>query len=130
MRVDRSFSVEDLHSLRVEVTAYASGLGATPDQIEALLIIAVELATNALRHGGGAGRFQLWNTGATVLCRVTDEGPGMVNPDAGRLAPDPLAEDGRGLWMCRQFSDRLEINTASTGTTVTAAIALNHQPAR
>ena len=122
MRVDRPFSLEDLHALRVEVSAYARGLGASQEQIDALLIVAVELATNALRHGGGGGRFQLWHRGDALLCRVSDHGPGMTDPSAGLTAPDTLATNGRGLWMCRQFAQDLDIRTASTGTTVTATV--------
>ena len=122
MRVDRPFSLEDLQALRAEVSAYAAGLGASQDQIDALLIVAVELATNALRHGGGAGRFQLWHREDAVLCRVIDHGPGMADPSAGLIAPNPLAANGRGLWMCRQFARDLDIRTARTGTTVTATM--------
>jgi anti-sigma regulatory factor (Ser/Thr protein kinase) len=124
MRVDRPFSIEDLHALRAEVSAYASGLGASREQIDALLIVAVELATNALRHGGGGGQFQLWQRGDAMLCRVIDHGPGMADPTAGLTPPDPLAADGRGLWICRQFAQDLDVRTAPTGTTVTARIDL------
>jgi anti-sigma regulatory factor (Ser/Thr protein kinase) len=124
MRVDRPFSMNDLQALRAEVSAYANGLGASQDQIDALLIVAVELATNALRHGGGSGRFQLWQHHGAVLCRVSDHGPGMTDPTAGLAAPDPYATDGRGLWMCRQFAQNLDIRTAETGTTITATLDL------
>ena len=122
MEVDRPFSVNDLQALRAEVSAYASGLGASQEQVDALLVVAVELATNALRHGGGAGRFQLWHCDDVVLCRVSDHGPGMTDPSAGLTPPDPFAVDGRGLWMCRQFAQDLDINTANTGTTITARL--------
>ena len=125
MRVDRPFSMNDLQALRAEVSAYARGLGASQEQIDALLIVAVELATNALRHGGGAGRFQLWQRDDVVLCRVSDHGPGMADLTAGTAAPDPFAPDGRGLWMCRQFSQNLDIRTAESGTTVTATLDLS-----
>ena len=125
MRVDRPFSINDLQALRAEVSAYAGGLAASQEQIDALLIVAVELATNALRHGGGAGRFQLWHRGHAVLCRVSDHGPGLADPNAGLTAPDPLATDGRGLWMCRQFAQDLDIRSADTGTTVTATVELD-----
>lgn len=122
MRVDRPFSIHDLQALRAEVSAYASGLGASQEQVDALLIVAVELATNALRHGGGTGRFQLWQHNGAVLCQVSDHGPGMADLTAGTAAPDPFASDGRGLWMCRQFAQNLVIRTAATGTTVTATM--------
>ena len=124
MRVDRPFAMNDLQALRAEVSAYANGLGASQEQIDALLIVAVELATNALRHGGGGGRFQLWQHDDVMLCRVSDHGPGMADLTAGTTSPDPFASDGRGLWMCRQFSQHLDIRTAATGTTVTATLAV------
>jgi len=59
-----------------------------------LLIVAGELTSNAIRHGGGSGRLRLWNDG------------------------------GRGIWICRSLTTELTTDTGpdGDGATVTAAI--------
>jgi anti-sigma regulatory factor (Ser/Thr protein kinase)/ribosomal protein S18 acetylase RimI-like enzyme len=122
--VDRSFSADDLYALRAEVAAHASALGADRSQLERMLIVASELATNAVRHGGGSGRLILWRDGRLLRCRVSDRGPGLADAEVGRTAPDPTASGGRGLWLCRQLADSLEIEP-NPHVTVTAGIDLN-----
>jgi anti-sigma regulatory factor (Ser/Thr protein kinase) len=126
--VDRDFTLRDLAALRAEVVTFATEAGATTAQVESLLIVTVELATNAVRHGGGGGRLQLWRDGDLVLCRVSDRGSGLADPTAGTLPPGPRAANGRGLWLCRQLSRHLDIRSASTGTTATAAVDLLGDP--
>src|SRR5262245_63760105 len=82
--VDRSFSADDLYALRAEVAAHASALGASRSQLERILIVASELATNVVRHGGGSGRLTLWRDGPMLRCRVSDRGPGFVDATVGR----------------------------------------------
>src|SRR5882757_550746 len=57
--VDEPFDLDGLHALRSTLAAHASELGAPDRQIEALVIVASELATNAIRHGSGHGRIRL-----------------------------------------------------------------------
>jgi anti-sigma regulatory factor (Ser/Thr protein kinase) len=61
--VDHWFDADGLYTLRAEVAAHASALGATGPQGETLVVVAGELATNAIRHGGGRGRLRLWRDG-------------------------------------------------------------------
>ena len=117
------FDGRGLPALRSAVSAYAAELGAG-DRLDDMVLVAHELSTNVVRHGGGRGELRLWREGDRVLCRVTDAGPGM--PDAaerGRELPAPHMPGGRGLWIVRRLS-AVRIESGPDGTTVTAAMAL------
>jgi anti-sigma regulatory factor (Ser/Thr protein kinase) len=125
----QGFDAAGLVGLRAAVAAHGARLGAPADRVDHLVLIAHELATNAVRHGGGRGRLALWRDGDLVLCQVTDEGdpvlPGGEDLDeVGRWMPDPLAVDGRGVWLVRCLTDSLTFVSTSAGTTATAAIRL------
>jgi anti-sigma regulatory factor (Ser/Thr protein kinase) len=117
--VDERFDGGTLHRLRAAVAAHASDLGLTRPQMERVIIVVGELATNAVRHGGGRGRLRLWRDQTLLRCQVGDHGPGM--PDTvGAARPDPMAASGRGMWICRQLSDDLVVAAGPFGSTVTA----------
>jgi anti-sigma regulatory factor (Ser/Thr protein kinase) len=124
--VDERFDVGGLYGLRSTLAAHASRMGAPEGQIDVLLIVASELATNAIRHGGGDGRLRLWHDGDVLICQVIDEGGGIGDPTVGTVAPDPTGPDGgRGLWICRNLAAGLTIDTGpgGRGAVVTAVIA-------
>lgn len=123
--VDHRFDADGLYALRAALAAHADHLGAAQDQVERLLIIGGELATNAIRHGGGSGRLRLWRDGDLLRCQISDHGPGMADPGAGAQRPEPTALGGRGLWIVRHLCDDVVIETGPEGTTITAAISVN-----
>ena len=124
--LDQAFDEGALYQLRSAVAAYATALGADGSTCDDLLIIAGELANNAIRWGGGRGRLRLWRDGQTVLCRVSGAGPRLADLDqAGRQAPPVAAVGGRGLWLVRQISDRVDIDAGPNYTAVTAAVHLD-----
>jgi anti-sigma regulatory factor (Ser/Thr protein kinase) len=125
--VDQPFTARDLYSLRAAVVAHASSLGAPPVQVEGLLIVASELATNAIRHGGGGGRLRLWRNHTRLHLEVSDDGPGLADPMVGSKPPGPMAAGGRGMWICRQLADDLHITNGPGGTTITATLDLGGQ---
>jgi len=123
--LDQLFDGDDLYAVRAAVAAHAEHLGPDRDRVRHLVIIASELASNAVRHGGGRGRLRLWTVDGTLRCEVSDEGPGIAHPDRAGLAhPSPFAPSGRGLWVVRQLSDGVTIESDARGTTVTACVAL------
>jgi anti-sigma regulatory factor (Ser/Thr protein kinase) len=124
--VDQPVDAGGLYGLRETLAAHASRLGADDDQIDDLLIVTSELATNAVRHGGGTGRVRLWQHDDRLYCQVSDDGPGIGDPTSGSTPPDPTTGDGgRGLWICRRLATELiiEPGLGGRGTTVTAVIA-------
>jgi anti-sigma regulatory factor (Ser/Thr protein kinase) len=124
--VDQIFDANGLYALRETLAAHASRLGADDDQIDHLLIVASELATNVIRHGAGTGRLRLWHQDGMLFCQVSDHGPGITDPaSVGTALPDPSRVDGgRGLWICRNLTAQLRIEPGpdGRGTVVTATI--------
>jgi anti-sigma regulatory factor (Ser/Thr protein kinase) len=111
--------------LRAAVAAHAADLGASPELVAHLVIIASELASNAVRHGGGTGRLQLSRDDDALRCVVDDSGPGIPEPGtAGTSAPSPYAVGGRGLWIVRRLAPRTNIESTERGTTVTVLVEL------
>jgi anti-sigma regulatory factor (Ser/Thr protein kinase) len=122
--LDMRFDVDGLYALRSALLAHGSELGAGEDDLDRLVLVASELATNAIRHGGGAGRLRLWRTGDLIFCEVTDTGSGIPDPDLGVARVEPSAMGGRGLWICRSLADSLEIAANRPGAKVTAGFSV------
>ncbi|MFY1632099.1 ATP-binding protein [Solwaraspora sp. WMMB335] len=125
--LDQPFDQDGLYGLRATLSAHAPGLAISQEQTEHLLIVAGELATNAIRHGGGVGRLRLWRHGAVLYCQVSDGGPGIADSGIGTTPPDQARAGGRGVWICRQLCLDLTIERAQPGpgAVVTAIIDLD-----
>ena len=129
--VDQPFDADQLYALRPTLAAHASRHGAPEQQIEHLITVATELATNAIRHGGGTGRLRIWHHDTTFYCQVTDQGPGITDPAVGTTPPDPTNPyGGRGIWITRHLTNDLQIESGpdGRGTTITAAIPRPNHP--
>jgi anti-sigma regulatory factor (Ser/Thr protein kinase) len=122
--LDQPFTADGLYSLRAAVTAHATDLGAAAALHDQVLIVASELATNAIRHGGGAGRLRMWTDDSLLHLQVSDHGPGFADPSVGIKPPDQSGTGGRGLWICRQLCDTLHIDSGPAGSKVTAVMSL------
>lgn len=121
--LDRSFGEDDLRDLRLAVAASLRALAVPADRAAELLVVANELSSNAVRHGGGSGRLRLWQDGPVLHCEVTDGGTGFADPDAvGRVRPPLTARGGRGLWLSRQLCDDLVVRSTPAGATVLASM--------
>jgi anti-sigma regulatory factor (Ser/Thr protein kinase) len=123
--LDLRFDGESLYALRAAVAAHAADLGAAPDLVAHLVIIASELASNVVRHGGGAGRLRLSREDGSLRCVVDDRGPGIAEPGVvGTSTPPPYAVGGRGLWIVRRLAPRTDIESSDRGTTVTVLVSI------
>ena len=127
--LDRQFDGSDLSGLRASLADRAGAYDADRRQVDVLLLIASELATNAVRHGGGQGRLQLWHRGTTFCCRVTDAGPGLALAELRRPRAEATATGGRGLWICRKLARLLYVHAGrnAVGAVVTAIVAAKVQ---
>jgi anti-sigma regulatory factor (Ser/Thr protein kinase) len=125
--LDQGFDRDALVALRSAVAAHGGVLGLAGERLDLLVVVAHELASNAVRHGGGRGRLRLWREGDVVCCEVSDGGPGIADPDPGgwRHPPPTYAEGGRGLYFVQTLADVVTVSSDGTGTVVTAAFAVN-----
>lgn len=115
----RSLRVEEegaLPALRHWLRTTGVELGAG-DRADDIVLAGGEVATNSLRHGGGAADLAMWAEGGVVRCEVSDAGS-WDDPLAGRRAPPSGATAGRGLWITNQLSDLVQIRPGPTGTVV------------
>lgn len=126
--LDLPFSEPELVSLREAVSAHASSAGLPASRTQELVVVAHELATNVVRHGGGQGHLRLFTTDTTLYCQVTDNGPGLPGlPPEDRQRPEPGASSGRGLWLVQRFADTFTVHkdqSAGTGMNVIVSIQL------
>jgi anti-sigma regulatory factor (Ser/Thr protein kinase) len=97
----------------------ASRVGLSEQQECDLGLAVTELATNAVRHGGGAGVLRVWTEGRAVVGEVSDRGPGLPDPLAGYIQPRAgTATSGWGMWLVRRVCDVVEVRTGPRGTTI------------
>lgn len=106
-----------LASLRAVVARRADRAGLPPDRRDDLVLAINELATNSIRHGGGAGMLRIWETGAALVCEVTDSGR-LRDPLAGRVMPAPGEIGHYGLWIVNRVCDVVEQRTLPHGNLV------------
>jgi len=122
--LDQTFARDTLYPLRRAVSDRGTRLGLDPEALNRLVIVVSELATNAVRHGGGAGRLRIWAADGYLCCEVRDAGTGIGDPDrVGTRAPDPEAISGRGMWIVRRLAAEVRISNGDAGTVVTVTIA-------
>jgi anti-sigma regulatory factor (Ser/Thr protein kinase) len=109
---------DDLSAVRHLVSERARAAGLSPGRAGDLLIAVGELTANTLAHAAGPGTLTTWTTSAEIVCQVSDTGY-ITDPLAGRLRPEPAAEQGgRGLWLVHQLCDLVQVRTGPAGTTV------------
>ncbi len=125
--LDQTFDADGLYGLRSALIAHATELGVTDGQLDRLILVGSELATNAVRHGGGTGRMRLWLANDAIFCEVSDRGGGIGDPGVGGTQAEPTAMGGRGIWICRQLSDTFTIEPGKPGAVVTVSINLPQQ---
>lgn len=107
----------DLALVRRFVARHAPALGLPAGRLDDIVLAVNEVATNAVRHGGGTGRLALWRAGNRVLAQVSD--PGRLAAGVFGYQPSAsIASGGHGLWITRQMCDLVEIRTGVDGTTV------------
>jgi anti-sigma regulatory factor (Ser/Thr protein kinase) len=121
--LEQRFDSTNLVSLRSAVAAHGSALGLSPSRVDDLVLVAHELASNAVRHGGGSGRLRVWRVDGSVFCEVTDTGDGFLFRRPERR-PDLSATGGRGLWIIIRLVDDVQVESGDTGTTTRVEIRL------
>jgi anti-sigma regulatory factor (Ser/Thr protein kinase) len=128
MTLDQAFDVKTLRELRMAVRAEAAAAGMPAGRAAEVMLVVHELAANAVRHGGGAGRARIRVVAGELRCQVSDAGPAGTGDaaregSAGAGWPWPLRH-GHGLWLVRNTADHVSVVSGLGGTEVTAVFAL------
>jgi anti-sigma regulatory factor (Ser/Thr protein kinase) len=111
------FDVDSLAGLRRFVVTGAALHGLAEAQRDDLELMVDELATNAVRHGAGAGAVHLWAEGDRVWCEVRAGGR-IEDPLAGREPVRVDADRGRGLLVVNHLADLVRVYAGTDATTV------------
>ena len=120
--LSQAFAAATITTVRRAVAARVATAGLSGDSLEGFVLAVHELVANAVRHGGGAGRIHLRQQGGTLICEISDQGPGAARLPAG--LPAAHAPGGRGLWLAHHLTGSLHIDTGPTGLSVTVSIHL------
>jgi anti-sigma regulatory factor (Ser/Thr protein kinase) len=121
--VELPFTIQDLAALRRLVLREATEASLGVERAHDLVLAMNELATNSLRHGGGAGTLRIWTEAQTLLCEVQDSRH-ITDPLTGSVPPTPEQPSGRGLWVVNHLCDRVQIHSSPTGSFVRVHMCL------
>lgn len=114
------FTAQTVTALRHQLAARIAAAGLTGDVAEDLVLAIHELVTNAVLHGGGGGRLDLFRQADRLVCEVTDHGRGgdlTVNLPAANTG-------GRGLWLAHHLTGALTLTHRPDGVTATVIASL------
>ena len=115
--LELNFTRDRLGELRRFVAQGASEASLDQTRIGDLVLAVNELATNSVRHAGGAGTLRMWREGDVLLCAVHDQGH-IPQPSLCNTAPEPTQITGRGLWIVSQLCDLVQIRSSHRGGVV------------
>jgi anti-sigma regulatory factor (Ser/Thr protein kinase) len=118
------FGPGDLMLVRQFVAARARPAGVTGARLNDLVLAVHELATNSVRHAGGAGLLRVWQSDTAFYCEIRDYGR-ISDPLAGREHPPELLSRGRGLWIVNHLCDLVQVRSSPTGTVVRVQMAFS-----
>jgi anti-sigma regulatory factor (Ser/Thr protein kinase) len=96
----RLHDVAELPGVRAQVRARVTGPG-VDDLVDRLVLALDEMASNALRHGGGEVRAALRTAGGGYLLEVTDQAP--QTPPTPAVGRDP-SRGGLGLYLIAELA--------------------------
>jgi len=111
------FAKDDLVKLRGLISRQARTAGLAATRTAELVTAVNEVATNSIRHGGGAGSLRVWQEQSVLICEIADTGR-FDQPLVDRLCPAADLSAPRGLWLANQLCDLVQIRTLAGGTVV------------
>ncbi|WP_346620915.1 ATP-binding protein [Blastococcus montanus] len=97
----RLSGVAQLPGVRAEVRAQLAGSSAGPDLLDRLVLALDEMASNALRHGGGEVQATVGSTGSAYLIEVSDQA--VRTPPTPAVGRDPSL-GGLGLYLIAELA--------------------------
>ncbi len=119
--MSQPFAAASVRGLRHAVAEQLAELGAG-GAAEDFLLAVQELMTNAVLHGGGAGRLELRRVADVVVCEIIDHGAAAEVPPV-RL-PGATQPGGRGLWLAHHLTGTLMLTRRADGITASVSICM------
>ncbi|GAA2515496.1 ATP-binding protein [Pilimelia columellifera] len=120
-----TFDQAGVTTIRHQVSQHVAAVGLTGQRRDDFILAVNELVTNAVRHGGGIGQLRLWLADGALLCEIVDHGGGIaVGGAAGHERPPVDLAGGWGLWLARQLTDGMTVDTGDHGTTIRLRAAI------
>jgi anti-sigma regulatory factor (Ser/Thr protein kinase) len=123
-----TFTVTSLHELRELVSEIAHRAQLSSERTENLRLAVNELASNSVRHGGGAGTLTTWRQDGVLVFQVSDGGR-IGERLVGRVRPEPEQASGRGLWLVNHLCDLVQIRSDAHGSSVRVQMRLDDDAA-
>ena len=123
------FAVDDaraLAPLRHQLAAVLAGCVPDRDRGEDMHLAVSEIAANAFRHGRPPVSARVWAAEHRVVCTISDQGNGRVDPMAGFQPAHgaDLSRGGMGLWLARKLWDHVDLRPGPAGLTVRLSSAV------
>ncbi|WP_278235695.1 ATP-binding protein [Isoptericola sp. AK164] len=111
-------TIDEIAALRGDLEANLPvARGTSLDEVpESVLLVASELATNAIEHGGGPAAVRLLAREGEFLLDVADRTPSC----APQVAEDPSARGGFGLLLAARLADAVGWYATNAGKHVWA----------
>lgn len=111
-------AIGDLADARHRAGDTACRLGLPAAETRIVEVAAGEVIANAFRHGTLPGQVRIWVDAGAVIIRVDSGGPGDLVATSGFGPPDLSRGSGAGLWLARQLTDVVHVETRPDGTSV------------
>jgi anti-sigma regulatory factor (Ser/Thr protein kinase) len=93
--------IAELPRVRAQLRRHAAGTSSHPDLLDQLVLALDEMASNALRHGGGEVRATVRETETAYLIEVSDRA--ATQPPMPAVGRDP-SEGGLGLYLIAEMA--------------------------
>lgn len=112
------FDRDSVTRVRHLVMRSAQEAGLVGITLEDFVLAVHEAVTNAVRHGTPPRGIALWREPKTLVCEITDSGPG-IPPEVFQQSRPVTRFDygGRGLWLMNRLAD-LDVRAGRDGTTI------------
>ncbi|MDI6098781.1 ATP-binding protein [Actinoplanes sp. NEAU-A12] len=119
--LDEPFTDTTVTALRHRLSAAAAAAGLSGTVGEDFVLAAHELVTNAVKHGGGAGRLRLRLLADVLVCEIIDHG--RKAPELPIRLSQTDQPGGRGLWLAHRLTGALMLTRRPDGG-VTASVSV------
>ena len=93
--------IAELPTVRAQLRRHETGRRSDPDLLDQLVLALDEMASNALRHGGGEARATVRLTEDAYLIEVSDRA--AASPPTPAVNRDP-SEGGLGLYLIAEMA--------------------------